>query len=120
LRVHHIGIMVSDLERSIAWYQRVLGLKLADRRNLGQTQLAFLEAENTQIELIQDGGAYPGEGVVNHVAFVVDDIEAAVGRLRAAGAEPGDGQVRLIWGGGKVFFCEGPDGEVLELIQPGR
>jgi lactoylglutathione lyase len=120
VRVHHIGIMVSDIERSIGWYERVLGCKLVDRRELGQTRLAFLETGNTQLELIQRAGSYAAEGVVNHVAFEVDDLAAAIEQVRAAGVELGEVKTIPIWGGGQVFFFDGPDGEVLELFQPGR
>lgn len=120
MRVHHIGVMVSDIERSIEWYDRVLGLKVADRRELGTTRIAFLAAANTQIELIQRGGSFSTEGVVNHVALQVDDIEATITHLRAAGVVLGDAQIRTIWAGGKIFFFAGPDGEVLELVQPGQ
>lgn len=112
--------MVSDIERSIEWYERVLGLHLADRRQVGQTLLAFLETGNTQIELIQRSGSFPAEGVVNHVAFQVDDLTATIEAIRAAGVELDASTVRPIWGGGQILFFDGPDGEVLELFQPGR
>lgn len=120
MRVHHIGIMVSDIERSIDWYQRMMGLKLVDRRQLGQTLLAFLETGNTQLELIQRGGGYSAEGLVNHVAFAVDDLEAEMARLRAAGVTFEERFPREIWNGGKIAFLDGPDGEVLELFQAGQ
>lgn len=119
MRVHHIGVMVKDIERSVDWYQTVMGLKLADRIQLGQTQLAFLETGNTMLELIQKGGEYPAEGVVNHVAFQVDDLDAEMARLRAAGVTFEERWPRPIWGGGQIAFFDGPDGEVLELFQPG-
>lgn len=120
MQVHHIGIMVSDIERSIDWYHRVLGLRLVDRRQLGQTLLAFLETGNTQIELIQKGGSYPANGVVNHVAFAVEDMAAEMARLRESGVAFDERYPLEIWDGGQIAFLEGPDGEVLELFQAGR
>lgn len=120
MRIHHIGIMVSDIEHSIGWYQRVLGCRLADRRELGTTKLAFMELAGSQIELIQKGGSYPANGVVNHVAFQVDDLDAAMERLRAEGVSLGDARVIPIWAGGRIFFFAGPDGEVLEFVQAGQ
>ncbi|MFZ5814717.1 MAG: VOC family protein [Bacillota bacterium] len=120
MRIHHIGIMVSDIERSVAWYQRVLGFRVADRRELGRTRLAFLELAGAQIELIQQEGSCAAEGIVNHIAFAVDDLDAAMARLRAEGVSLGDERVIPIWDGGRVLFFEGPDGEVLELFEAGR
>ncbi|MFZ5827953.1 MAG: VOC family protein [Bacillota bacterium] len=120
MQVHHIGIMVSDIERSIGWYQRVLGLELVDRRQLGETLLAFLSTGNTQIELIQKGGSYAANGVVNHVAFAVEDLAAEMARLREAGVSFEERWPRQVWDGGQIAFFAGPDGETLELFQAGR
>jgi len=118
--MHHVGVMVTDMERSIDWYGRVLGLQLLERRELGSTLLAFMGHGGALIELIQREGDLPTEGRVNHIAFQVDDLGAALARLREAGVDLGDEEPRPIWEGGQVFFFHGPDGEVLELFQPGR
>ncbi len=120
MHVHHVGIMVKEIERSIAWYERMLGLKLAGRHELGRTRIAFMDTGNALLELIQKEGTFPLEGVVNHVAFQVDDLSTTIAHLRAEGVELGDAKPRSIWDGGQVFFFDGPDGETLELFQPGR
>lgn len=119
-KVEHIGIMVSDLERSIKWYTDVLGLSLRRRVRLGDTvELAFLTLGGTaEIELVwRAGAARAGDGQVSHLAFTVDDVAAAMEHLRSRGVEllsdaPGD-RPEL---GARIAFFRGPDGEMLELF----
>lgn len=119
MEMHHIGVMVSDLERSVVWYQRVLGLRLVERRQLGQTLIAFLAAGEGQalVELVQKSGSYARKGVVNHIAFSVPDLDAALARLRVEGVNLEGVEPIPIWDGGRIAFFEGPDGELLELVQ---
>lgn len=119
MEMHHIGVMVSDLERSVAWYERMLGLRVIERRQLGQTLIAFLDAGagGAMIELVQRSGGYSNEGVVNHIAFTVQDLDAEMARLRAEGIDFRDEKPIPIWDGGRIAFFRGPDGELLELVQ---
>lgn len=117
MRIHHTAIMASDLERSIDWYCRMLGFRLAERGEFEGTPLAFLSLNGGLIELVQ-GRGYPQEGVVNHLALAVEDLPAFLGALRTAGVRCLDAAPVPIWNGGRIAFCEGPDGELIELIEP--
>ena len=61
-------------------------------------------------------GTRPGPGGWNRIHFIVDDIEAEVARLRAAGATFRNDIVE--GPGGKQILLEDPSGNVVELFQP--
>ena len=95
--IHHIAIAVHDLDAALAFYRDALGLELAERRKVPEegVEIAFLPAGDGEIELLRPlneaGGVarfleQHGEGL-HHVCLAVEDIEAAVERLHAAGAQ---------------------------------
>jgi len=121
-KLEHIGILVSDMDRSISFYKDVIGLTLRDRVKLGDTvELAFLYApgqESVEVELIAKGEIGPNNGVVNHLAFTVEDIETEIKRLKEQGVKLLDETPRDLSSlNVRIAFFEGPDGEVLELMQ---
>lgn len=121
-KIEHVGIMAKDMDESIRFYTEVLGLKLIERLPLDETvDLAFLSfpgQESVQIELIgRDPSAIPVEGLVNHLAFSVPDLEVAMAKLKEAGVEFSAEWPRTILDGKKIAFFKGPSGEKLELFQ---
>jgi len=122
-KLEHIGIMVKDMDESIKFYTEMLGMRLDRRVALNETVelsfLAFPGQESVEIELIGGvyGDALSSDGIVNHVAFTVDDIEAEIARLVAAGVNMIDTTPRTILHGIKIAFFYGPNGEKLELFQ---
>ena len=123
----HIGVIVSDMTRSIAFYCDTLGLTLDDRFTLGNgTELAFLHVGACVIELIcrTDHTVPSGEGPLAHICFDVEDIEPLVEGLRAKGVDfKAERPASLSGGlaGIKNIFLVGPDGESLEFFdQSGR
>lgn len=121
-KLEHVGIRVSDMDRSIQFYSDVLGFCLRDRVKLGEkVELAFLKTaeSNCEIELVageQEGIAL--EGRVHHLAFTVEGIESIIERLKENGVTLLDSGTREVLGGIKIAFFRGPDGELLELFQP--
>ncbi|MGB9777559.1 MAG: methylmalonyl-CoA epimerase [Anaerolineae bacterium] len=94
--IHHIAIAVRDLEAALAFYRDALGLEVTQRREVPEegVEIAFLPAGEGEIELLRpldpEGGVARflekrGEGL-HHICLRVDDIAAAMERLRAAGA----------------------------------
>jgi lactoylglutathione lyase len=113
MRLHHTAIMASDLERSVHFYTRLFGFHVVERGEFAGGPLAFLGLEGSLIELVQ-GAGYPAEGVVNHIAFTVEDLAAEMERLRQAGVRFLE---EALYNGRRIAFCEGPDGEIIELMQ---
>lgn len=125
MRLLHTMIRVGDLERSIAFYRDVLGMRVLRRTDYpsGRFTLAFVgygdERSTAVIELTHnwDTDRYDlGDGF-GHVAIGVDDIHATCAALRQRGAtivrEPGP----MKHGGSQIAFIEDPDGYRIELIQ---
>jgi lactoylglutathione lyase len=125
-KMEHVGIMVSNMEESIAFYEKMIGLQLKDTllHTNGAIHLAFLGFRNTQeteVELIAGfTGQLASEGRVHHVAFTVDDIEAEYERMRSAAAPQLDAEITTLPNGSRYFFFRGPDAESIEFFQSSR
>ncbi len=119
MRIHHTAVMAADLERSIRFYCQVFGFAVAERGDFEGTPLAFLATPEggSQLELVQ-GAGYPQEGVVNHLALAVHDLPAELERLRRLGVPLLDQAPVRVYNGSRIAFCQGPDGELIELIEP--
>jgi len=124
-RLLHTMIRVGDLDRSVDFYTRLLGMKELRRRDVpeGKYTLAFVgygdESENAVIELTYNYGVEKydlGTGF-GHLAIGVPDVYATCEALRKAGAkitrEPGP----VKFGTTVIAFVEDPDGYKIELIE---
>ena len=125
MRILHTMLRVGDLQRSIDFYTRVLGMKLLRKSENSEYKytLAFVgygdEKDEAVIELTYNWGVseYELGSAYGHIALEADDIYATCEALRAAGAkitrEPGP-----VKGGTTVIaFVEDPDGYKIELIE---
>jgi lactoylglutathione lyase len=125
----HLGLPVTDLDRSKAFYAR-LGFTEVMARELPQRdaaiRVAMLELNGFVLELYQLTGSDLDEirrrphGHIDHFALDVRDIGAALEAVRAAGLHPlEDAPVFLpFWENGVYYFnILGPDGEKIEFNQ---
>lgn len=120
-QINHIGVVVTDMERSVRFYQDVLGCKIKDTLESDELRLTYLDCAGQIIELVwrktdlvaaRDGAA----GRVDHIAFLVPDIDKAVAALKEKKVillsdAPREMEKQ------KVFFFSGPDGERLEFVE---
>ena len=124
MRILHTMLRVGDLQRSIDFYTRVLGMTLLRKSENSEYKytLAFVgygdEKDEPVIELTYNWGVseYELGSAYGHIALEADDIYGTCDALRAAGAkitrEPGP-----VKGGTTVIaFVEDPDGYKIELI----
>ncbi|CAH0293345.1 VOC family protein [Peribacillus sp. YIM B13472] len=123
-RVDHIGVVVKDIEKSIAFYQDVLDLKLKARmtHTNGVIELAFLgyqESDETEIELIQGySDTLPSEATIHHFAITVDDIEEEYARIKSLdNTELIDEEIVTLPNGYRYFYVYGPEKEWIEFFQ---
>jgi catechol 2,3-dioxygenase-like lactoylglutathione lyase family enzyme len=127
MRIQHVGLVVSDLERSRRFYSGALGLEEVARPSNFAFDGAWFRFGGTELHLLSDahatGGAGqpdPGRGaergMTHHLAFEVDDLGAATARLADHGVELAGGPMPRGDGYLQVFFRD-PDGHVLELFQ---
>jgi len=125
-RVLHTMIRVLDLDRSLDFYTRILGMKLLSKTDYpgGEFTLAFVgygdETSQSVIELTHNWGRKEpyalGDGF-GHIAIGARDIYALCDKLKEAGGkvvrEPGP----MKHGTTHIAFVEDPDGYKIELIQ---
>ncbi|KIH76507.1 lactoylglutathione lyase [Geoalkalibacter ferrihydriticus] len=125
-RVLHTMLRVFDLERSLDFYTRILGMKLLRKDDYpgGEFTLAFVgygdEASQSVIELTYNWDRKEpyviGDGF-GHIAIGARDIYTLCDELKAAGGkvvrEPGP----MKHGSTHIAFIEDPDGYKIELIQ---
>jgi methylmalonyl-CoA/ethylmalonyl-CoA epimerase len=128
-RVNHLGILVEDLDGAVRSFTENLGLSLDHKERYGeQLDIAFLPCGETLVELIKpltDEGwnaEYLEEHGPNiqHVAFEVEDLEAALDELKARGVDtmgdapvPGAGGMRIAFLDPRAF-----GGILVELCEP--
>ena len=114
----HIGVFVKDIELSKVFYQN-LGFTVDREESVGETKLAFLSAGSCLIELVQKDLPLREAGPVDHIAFVVNDVDTAIKNAQAKGIEIDESTVcqLSILGGVKNVFFTGPDGERLEFFE---
>ena len=125
MRLLHTMLRVGDLDKSLAFYTEVLGMRLLRRNDYpeGKFTLAFVgyqeEADGAVLELTHNWGVEKyeiGTGY-GHVALAVDDAYAACAEIKGRGgkvtreAGPMKGGTRVI------AFVEDPDGYKIELIE---
>lgn len=117
--VHHVAVRVTDLERSIAFYVDLLGFAVRTRTTLASgARIAFLAFPGGGCELELIAGLHDhhaGDGLVHHVAFLVEDVEGAFSRLRNAGVALLDAAPETLATGRRLFSFRGPDGEWLQV-----
>jgi lactoylglutathione lyase len=120
--IEHIGIVVNDLDASIKFYCETLGLELEGVHELPGVKLAFVKAGNDTIELLKysDRCCSEHEGTISHIALRVTDIERMVDKLKEVeGVELLSEEPKEVFGGSKIFFVKGINGEKIELFQKG-
>lgn len=122
----HSMIRVLDEARSVEFYDRCFGLKVAERLDFPDFTLLYLSNGESDVELeltVNKGRteAYAlGDGY-GHVAFTVDDLNALHARLTDEGLAPRK-LVDFAPGGeviARFFFIADPDGYQIEVIQRG-
>ena len=128
MKIDHIGIAVRDIQEALKVYQEALGLQLEEIVEVldQKVEVAFLPVGETNLELVQptanDTGVAKflesrGEGI-HHICLEVDNIEAALERLKAHGVPLIDKAPRQGAHGRVVFVHpKGMHGVLLELVE---
>ncbi|HQA65591.1 MAG TPA: methylmalonyl-CoA epimerase [Bacillota bacterium] len=128
-KIDHIGIAVSNLDEAVKLYRDVLGLELHGTEVVPEqkVRVAFLPVGDTEVELLESTSAEgpiakfieaKGQGI-QHIAFRVDDIEAALEEMKAKGMRLIDEKPRYGAGGAKIAFLhpKSTGGVLIELCE---
>ena len=127
MRMLHTMLRVGNMERSIAFYTQVLGMKVLRQHDFpdGKFSLAFVgygdEAHHTVIELTYnyDVESYDMGKAYGHIALEVDDAAQACEAVRKAGGKVVREAGPMMHGTTVIAFVEDPDGYKVEFIQAG-
>jgi glyoxylase I family protein len=140
LRVSHLGICVSDWKRSLHFYSELLGFRYVSELELEGEPSAtllqledvafraiYLEREGLRIELLHydrpAGRAGPTPRPMNqpgftHLSLRVDDLDALLSQLAAAGVEILEHtRIDIPRAKTHAVFVADPDGTLIELVQ---
>jgi len=124
----HTSIRTSNMNRSIDFYTKLMGLKLLNRREIPQNnaEIAFLQdpdGKGAKLELtlyrnqkkfIQ---AEYEDRLFDHLAFEIKDMEKTISTLRSKNITITDEPFKLGPTGSLIAFIEDPDGTLIELIE---
>ena len=128
---HHFGMSVSDLDAAIDWFDKVLGFELDRKEDFLAAHgihIAFVKNGGFSVELFQHDQAHPASperSVPNedirtlgnkHMCFQISDMDAMLERIHANDVTVALGPFEAP--GSVAAFVLGPDGALVELIQP--
>ncbi|UXA68165.1 VOC family protein [Xanthomonas prunicola] len=130
LGIHHVGIVVQDLEASARWYADQLGFRRLHAFGFPGAKVVFVGLDNLRLELIQTEDAMPMAaeraerqsnirlGGINHLAIAVDDLDRTIDRLQANGVEIAAPPSAVPNSGGDRFaFIRDNERMLIELFQ---
>jgi catechol 2,3-dioxygenase-like lactoylglutathione lyase family enzyme len=124
---HHVCIKTKDWERTMRFYRDVLGCTEKIAWRAAPQRAVMLEAGGgNYVEVFEDLAYRPApDGSIVHFALRTSRLDEVADRVRAYGApitmEPKDVTIATTNGAGpvpvRIFFCTGPNGEVIEFFQ---
>ncbi len=124
VRFNHVAFRVRDVDRSLTFYEGVLGFREAFRvyRPDGKLGLIYVQFGADQfVELFEGGdGERQRDPLPNgtgylHFCITVEDLDAALETLRRKGLQLGE--PRTGTSGARIYFIEDPDGNKIELAE---
>ena len=124
---HHVCVKTREWDRTMRFYREVLGCVEKIAWRAAPERAAMLDpGDGNYLEVFEDLAYAPApHGSVVHFALRTTRLDEVAARVRAAGAkitvEPKDVTIATTNGVGavpiRIFFCEGPSGEVIEFFQ---
>jgi methylmalonyl-CoA epimerase len=128
--IDHVGVAVEDIDTALGLYRDSLGMPLVHRETVSEqgVEAALLDVGDGHVELLEPLGADTAVGKflqkrgpgLHHVAYRVDDVDAELGRLAAAGIKLIDEQPRTGIRGSRVAFVHpsSTGGVLTEIVEP--
>ena len=128
LTLHHIGILVKDIQFSIEQYKRLFGEnKVSPIHHIRsqQVNVCFVDSGNgSKLELVEPvGDDSPVSKLLNkrtsyyHIGYTVEDLEKTVSTLEALNYKPLQAFRSEAFNGGKCIFLFTPEAHLIELIE---
>lgn len=127
----HVGLSVTpeDLDATVEWYSGKLGFTVDQRFDSHGTTFIYIVSGDVKIELLAGAShrqAPAGDVLtsmdparLHHFCIAVDDLDAAVSRLRDLGVELIGGPMAIAEIGQRIAFITDNLGNIIELAEPG-
>ena len=115
-KVSHIGVAVGNIEEYIGFFRDVMGLEFTGTEEVEdqKVKVAFLQVGESRVELIEPTAddspvkkyldANDGKPRIHHVAYEVDDLDAALAEVKEKGIRVIDEEPRIGAGGVRIAF----------------
>jgi len=116
-RMDHVNISVRDLDVSAGFYAALLGIDLKEQGDSGTTRWCILGAPDRFYVCLCEVGSgtfEPKDIHINHVGFVVDDIDETIRRIQGLGLQLEFGKT-LDWPRSRSAYVKDPDGILIEF-----
>jgi lactoylglutathione lyase len=115
MKAHHVGIHVKDMLQAQLFYETMFGFIVEHRLDVVEEQITFMKLNSIRIELITSQNMISKEGTV-HIAWEVENLDEWISKLDSNGLLPTEGPI-FLENGWKTVFYQGPNLEVIELIE---
>lgn len=126
MRLEHVSVRTSNMERSVKFYTELLGMEFVRSKEIPKrnAEIAFLKSDNGNLLEIswykdQEDFEVPEyeKTVFDHIAFAIDDMDSTIEECRQRGVTITDEPFYLEPGGSRLAFIEDPDGTLIELLE---
>ena len=123
--MHHVALKckgLQEFEKTVQFYHELLGLPVARTWGEGENSAVMLDTGAGLFEIFANGTDLLGAGALRHLALEVEDTDACVEAVRAAGYEITVEPKDIVISSNppypaRIAFCIGPVGEELEFFQ---
>jgi methylmalonyl-CoA/ethylmalonyl-CoA epimerase len=129
-RIDHVGVAVEDIDAALELYEEAFAMPLAHRETVEEqgVEAVLLDVGEGHVELLRPLGPETAVGKflerkgpgLHHVAYAVDDIDATLDKLAAAGLELIDSEPRVGIRQSRVAFLHprSTGGVLTEIVEP--
>ncbi|WP_449621822.1 VOC family protein [Robertmurraya sp. Marseille-Q9965] len=110
MRFHHLALEVKNLNKSIAFYKKLIGFDIEEQFSFLGEEIVFLISKTCRLELISKPEGEPSF----HLCFEVADLHESMKQMVSHRIIEGPYKLQNGW---KTVFYEGPNQEIIELLQ---